>query len=151
VLYVDSLTEADGPVPTYIDLLRVTSETVARKLIVHRQLMLSPNHTAPTAPGDIGSGISVRDITVTYRNGHTALREASFDIPTGTITALVGVNGRRQVDAVQGDHGLPADRPAGEISMLGLSGPEALRENLVAYVPQSEEVDWSFPCWSRTW
>lgn len=29
VLYVDSLTEADGPVPTYIDLLRVTSETIA--------------------------------------------------------------------------------------------------------------------------
>lgn len=29
VLYVDSLTEADGPVPTYIDLLKVTSETIA--------------------------------------------------------------------------------------------------------------------------
>ena len=27
VLYVDSLTEADGPVPTYIDLLKVTSDT----------------------------------------------------------------------------------------------------------------------------
>lgn len=32
VLYVDSLTEADGPVPTYLDLLRVTSETVAKGL-----------------------------------------------------------------------------------------------------------------------
>ena len=32
VLYVDSLTEADGPVPTYIDLLRVTSETIATGL-----------------------------------------------------------------------------------------------------------------------
>ncbi|CAA2142440.1 metal ABC transporter substrate-binding protein [Hyphomicrobium sp. ghe19] len=32
VLYVDSLTEADGPVPTYIDLLRVTSGTVAKGL-----------------------------------------------------------------------------------------------------------------------
>ena len=28
VLYVDSLTEANGPVPTYIDLLRVTSQTI---------------------------------------------------------------------------------------------------------------------------
>lgn len=28
VLYVDSLSEPDGPVPTYLDLLRVTSETV---------------------------------------------------------------------------------------------------------------------------
>ncbi len=32
VLYVDSLSEPDGPVPTYIDLLRVTSETIARGL-----------------------------------------------------------------------------------------------------------------------
>lgn len=33
VLYVDSLTEADGEVPTYIDLLRVTSETIAKGLV----------------------------------------------------------------------------------------------------------------------
>jgi manganese/iron transport system substrate-binding protein len=32
VLYVDSLSEADGPVPTYIDLLRVTSDTIAKGL-----------------------------------------------------------------------------------------------------------------------
>jgi manganese/iron transport system substrate-binding protein len=32
VLYVDSLSDADGPVPTYVDLLRVTSETIARGL-----------------------------------------------------------------------------------------------------------------------
>ena len=32
VLYVDSLTEADGPVPTYLDLLRVTSETIVEGL-----------------------------------------------------------------------------------------------------------------------
>lgn len=29
VLYVDSLSEADGPVPSYIDLLRVTTQTIA--------------------------------------------------------------------------------------------------------------------------
>lgn len=32
VLYVDSLSEPDGPVPTYFDLLRVTSETVIEGL-----------------------------------------------------------------------------------------------------------------------
>ncbi|MBJ3785818.1 metal ABC transporter substrate-binding protein [Devosia sediminis] len=32
VLYVDSLSEADGPVPTYLDLLRVTTETIAAGL-----------------------------------------------------------------------------------------------------------------------
>ena len=30
VLYVDSLSQADGPVPTYLDLLRVTVETIAK-------------------------------------------------------------------------------------------------------------------------
>ncbi|MEH7830314.1 metal ABC transporter substrate-binding protein [Gemmobacter sp. JM10B15] len=32
VLYVDSLSEPDGPVPTYLDLLRVTTETVVSGL-----------------------------------------------------------------------------------------------------------------------
>lgn len=32
VLYVDSLTEPDGDVPTYIDLLRITTETIAKGL-----------------------------------------------------------------------------------------------------------------------
>jgi manganese/iron transport system substrate-binding protein len=32
VLYVDSLTDANGPVPTYLDLLRVTTETIAKGL-----------------------------------------------------------------------------------------------------------------------
>ena len=32
ILYVDSLSETDGPVPTYLDLLKVTTETIARGL-----------------------------------------------------------------------------------------------------------------------
>ena len=32
VLYVDSLSDPDGPVPTYLDLLRVTSETIVKGL-----------------------------------------------------------------------------------------------------------------------
>ena len=32
VLYVDSLSAADGPIVTYLDLLRVTPETVAKGL-----------------------------------------------------------------------------------------------------------------------
>jgi manganese/iron transport system substrate-binding protein len=32
VLYVDSLSASDGPVPTYLDLLKVTTETIARGL-----------------------------------------------------------------------------------------------------------------------
>jgi len=106
--------------------------------------MLRPDQTVQAMPGEVGSGISVRDITVTYRNGHTALREASFDIPTGTIAALVGVNGSGKSTLFKAIMGfLPTG--AGEISVLGRTVRDALKQNLVAYVPQSEEVDWSFP------
>ena len=33
----------------------------------------------------------------------------------------------------------------GEINILGMSVKNALKKNIVAYVPQAEEVDWSFP------
>ena len=97
----------------------------------------------PAAAGS-GEGIAVEGATVTYRNGHTALSDASFRIPTGTITALVGVNGSGKstlFKAIMGFVGLAR----GEIRVLGQPVEAALRKSLVAYVPQSEEVDWNFP------
>ena len=89
-------------------------------------------------------GIVARDVTVTYRNGHTALRDASFCVPQGTITGLVGVNGAGKSTLFKAIMGfVPIAR--GDIRLLGRGVREALRDNLVAYVPQSEEVDWAFP------
>lgn len=104
-----------------------------------------PGTAEPSAAGhNAVVGISARDVTVTYRNGQTALRGASFEVPTGTITALVGVNGSGKSTLFKAIMGfVPAAR--GSISILGLPVREALRRNLVAYVPQAEEVDWSFP------
>ena len=89
-------------------------------------------------------GISAKDVTVTYRNGHTALWNASFEVPRGTVTALVGVNGAGKSTLFKAIMGfVPAAK--GSIKILGLDVKEALAKNLVAYVPQSEEVDWAFP------
>ena len=89
-------------------------------------------------------GISAADITVTYRNGVTALSNATFEVPRGSIAALVGVNGAGKSTLFKAIMGfVPAAK--GSISVLGLPVKEALRRNMVAYVPQSEEVDWSFP------
>ncbi len=94
--------------------------------------------------GSPGDGLSADDVTVTYRNGHTALWDASFEIPRGTVTALVGVNGAGKSTLFKAIMGfIPTAK--GTIRVLGRSVNQALRENLVAYVPQSEEVDWAFP------
>lgn len=91
-----------------------------------------------------GAGLSVHDVTVTYRNGHTALRNASFDIPRGSITALVGVNGSGKSTLFKAIMGfVPLAR--GSVSILGEQAGRALKRNVVAYVPQSEDVDWNFP------
>jgi manganese/iron transport system ATP-binding protein len=94
---------------------------------------------APVRPG-----ISAKGVYVTYRNGLTALRDTTFEVPAGTITGLVGVNGAGKSTIFKAIMGfLPVAR--GEITVLGQSVKSALKQNLVAYVPQSEEVDWSFP------
>ena len=90
------------------------------------------------------SGIITSDLTVTYNDGTTALRNVSLKIPTGTITALVGVNGAGKSTLFKALMGfIPTVK--GEISILGQSVKSALKKNFIAYVPQAEEVDWSFP------
>ena len=107
-----------------------------------------PAQNAPAIPAappnDPAGGIMARNVTVTYRNGLTALHNASFEIPRGTITALVGVNGSGKSTLFKAIMGfIPTAR--GEIRLLGKTVKEALAANLVAYVPQAEEVDWAFP------
>jgi manganese/iron transport system ATP-binding protein len=92
----------------------------------------------------LSAGLSAQGITVTYRNGHTALRDASFSLPTGTIAALVGVNGSGKSTLFKAIMGF-VPTSAGQISVLGGTVQDALKSNVVAYVPQAEEVDWSFP------
>ena len=86
----------------------------------------------------------MRGVTITYNNGHTALRDAGFCTPLGSITALVGVNGSGKSTLFKAIMGFlkPA---AGTIQVLGQSVSSAIGRNLVAYVPQNEEVDWDFP------
>jgi len=89
-------------------------------------------------------GISVQSATVVYRSGHVGLRDASCIIPAGAITALVGVNGSGKSTLFKAIMGLlPLAR--GHIHILGQTTRAALKAGRVAYVPQSEEVDWNFP------
>lgn len=98
----------------------------------------------PPLPPYETSGLWARDVTVTYRNGLTALQQASFAVPKGSIAALVGVNGAGKSTLFKAIMGfLPL--ASGDIRVLGQSVRQALKTGLVAYVPQAEEVDWTFP------
>lgn len=90
------------------------------------------------------SGLEVKDITVTYKNGHTAIYDTSFTLPTGSITALVGVNGSGKSTLFKSIMGF-VSLAKGSVDVLGMSAQKALKKNQVAYVPQSEDIDWNFP------
>lgn len=90
------------------------------------------------------AGITVAGLTVVYRNGHKALQNASFSVPKGSNAALLGVNGSGKSTLFRAMMGFVSPS-CGTISLLGMPPAQALRRNIIAYVPQSEEIDWSFP------
>lgn len=92
----------------------------------------------------MSDGIEVKNLTVAYRNGVTALRDASFTVPQGSVTALVGVNGAGKSTLFKALMGL-LPHTSGQVRIMGGTVEQALAGNLVAYVPQAEEVDWTFP------
>jgi manganese/iron transport system ATP-binding protein len=90
------------------------------------------------------SGLNVNDVTVIYKNGHTAIYDASFSLPRGSITALVGVNGSGKSTLFKSIMGF-VSLAKGSVEILGSTVAKARASNQVAYVPQSEEIDWNFP------
>jgi len=96
--------------------------------------------TVPCEP----AGLDVSSASVVYRNGHLGLDAASFSIPPGSITALVGINGSGKSTLFKAIMGL-LPLAEGQIRILGQPVSAALKAGNVAYVPQSEDVDWNFP------
>ncbi|MDZ4289985.1 MAG: metal ABC transporter ATP-binding protein, partial [Prosthecobacter sp.] len=95
-------------------------------------------------PADAPLSLDVANVTVAYANGNVALRDSSFRISGGTICALVGVNGSGKSTLFKAIMGFL--KPAkGTVRIGGRTVDEARRSKLIAYVPQSEDVDWTFP------
>ena len=92
----------------------------------------------------IAPSLSVRDLTVAYPNGNIALDSVAFDLGPGTICGLVGINGSGKSTLFKSIMGFVTPRH-GTVSISGLDVRTALKRNIVAYVPQAEEVDWNFP------
>jgi manganese transport system ATP-binding protein len=90
-----------------------------------------------------GPALEVRDLTVRY-GAVTALDGATFTLRAGRVSGLVGMNGSGKSTLFKAVMGLV--RPdAGHVRVQGLSTEQARRRGVVAYVPQTEDVDWTFP------
>ena len=93
---------------------------------------------------NMSPAITVKNLSVSYANGLNALTDASFAVPSASITALVGVNGAGKSTLFKALMGL-VPHQNGQITILGQSVRAALAQKMIAYVPQAETIDWSFP------
>jgi manganese/zinc/iron transport system ATP- binding protein len=88
-----------------------------------------------------GTALEVRSLTVSYRT-LPVLWQVDATFPRGVLSAIVGPNGAGKSTLLKAALGLvPADE--GEVWVAGVRGRDVLDH--VAYVPQTESVDWDFP------
>ncbi|MBD2626581.1 metal ABC transporter ATP-binding protein [Trichormus variabilis] len=87
--------------------------------------------------------IDVENVTVAY-HGKVALHGASVQLKAGSICGLVGMNGSGKSTLFKAIMGF-IKPTTGRVLINGLPIKMVQKNNLVAYVPQSEEVDWNFP------
>ena len=89
-----------------------------------------------------GDAVVVRDLFVRYED-FDALVDATLTVRYGEALGIVGPNGSGKSTLLKTVAGLLLPS-AGELLVLG-SQPRRLPPGTIAYVPQIEAVDWSFP------
>jgi manganese/iron transport system ATP-binding protein len=88
--------------------------------------------------------IIVNNLSVYYKNGHEALHNATCSIPESSITALLGVNGSGKTTLFRSIMGI-LPQSTGSVSIDNKPVSSAIKNNLISYVPQIDEIDWDFP------
>jgi ABC-type Mn2+/Zn2+ transport system ATPase subunit len=91
---------------------------------------------------EAGEAVVTRDLVVRY-DDFTALTDATLTVHFGEALGIVGPNGSGKSTLLKTLAGLLTPS-AGEICVLGAQ-PRRLPPGSIAYVPQIEAVDWSFP------
>lgn len=88
--------------------------------------------------------LDVQGVSVTYPSGTKAIENVSFELAGGSICGLVGINGSGKSTLFKAIMGFVTPK-SGAIRIGGMRVRDALRQGLIAYVPQAEDVDWNFP------
>ncbi|MBD8129088.1 metal ABC transporter ATP-binding protein [Pantoea agglomerans] len=88
--------------------------------------------------------VSVEVLSVSYRGGNIGLSDVSFELSKPTICGLIGMNGAGKSTLFRAIMGFVS--PAqGKVEICHHPVRWAQKKNIIAYVPQTEEVDWTFP------
>lgn len=115
-----------------------TSAAELARLMVGREVLLrvEKRPASPAAPA-----LSVRDLSVTTREGHRAIDRVSFDVRAGEIVGIAGVEGNGQTELIEALAGLvdPA-RVTGDVQLEGRSvghlDARSRRELGIAHIPE---------------
>lgn len=87
--------------------------------------------------------IEIADVSVRYQE-KLVLEHASAMVPKGAICGLVGMNGAGKSTLFKAVMSA-VPLTSGSVRLQGLAVKAALKKGVVAYVPQTEVVDWNFP------
>jgi manganese transport system ATP-binding protein len=90
----------------------------------------------------VSEAVRIRELTVRYEQV-LALDRVDLSLETGTALGVVGPNGSGKSTLLKTVAGLIAPN-RGIVEVFGMA-PRLLAAGTIAYVPQMEAVDWSFP------
>lgn len=87
--------------------------------------------------------IDIQDVSVRYHE-KTVLHDATAQVPVGAICGLVGMNGAGKSTLFKAIMAaVPLEK--GKVKLAGYTVKQAQKKGVVAYVPQTEAIDWNFP------
>lgn len=112
--------------------------TAAEPLTASRPM--PPEGGAPRSSG-APTVIDVRSLTVSYGQ-QPVLRSISFGVPAGQLVGIIGPNGAGKSTLLRAILGL-IHLDSGTVTLHG--EPIKANRHRIAYVPQTEAVDWDFP------
>lgn len=89
------------------------------------------------------TAIDIQNVSVKYHQ-KIVLSNATAQIPTGAICGLVGMNGAGKSTLFKAImNAVPLS--GGKVFLAGMPVRQAQKTGVVAYVPQTEAIDWNFP------
>lgn len=87
--------------------------------------------------------LEVSNLSVQYAN-LIALKDINLSLEGGNICALIGINGSGKSTLFKAIIGVLKSKGA-EVKICSLSLKNAIKNCLITYIPQNEEIDFDFP------